>query len=274
MSDTGDGSLLIIGGAEDKQGDRTILRRFVEAAGGDRAEIIVMAIATELPEEVGEEYIKVFTDLGVGGVGGVSALDPSRREADQKEIGEQIDRATGVFFTGGDQRRIVEVLKGTAAGKALHERYAEGLVIGGTSAGASMMSDLMIISGDAETHPQRGIVKLGEGMGFLPNSVVDQHFAQRGRIGRLLYAVALHRSHLGFGIDENTAILVQGDELEVLGEGAVTVIDASSLEFTNVDDLKDDANLALSGVRLHMLPAGYRFTITTRTATTAGASAS
>ena len=256
MDRSTNGSLLIIGGAEDKKGERQILRRFVEEAGGSNARIIVMTLATELPEEVGQEYRRVFNDLGAGVV---EPLDTSREDAGRRDTAATLRDATGVFFTGGEQQRIVEGLRGTKLDEVLRERLASGLVIGGTSAGASMMSDLMIIEGDSETHPQKGVVELGAGMGLLPGTVVDQHFAQRGRIGRLLYAVTLHRKHLGLGIDENTAMLVRGSRFEVIGEGAVSVVDGSTITQTNIDTLKRDDNLAVCGARLHVLPAGYAF---------------
>lgn len=256
------GQLVIIGGAEDKQGDCTILREFVRLAGGSKARIVVMTVATELPLEVGAEYVEVFDRLGVEDV---RTFDVSSREnANAASAVKAIEKATGVFFTGGDQVRITNLLGGTKVDTALHQRHQTGMVLAGTSAGASMMSNTMIIEGEAETNPRIGIVEMAPGMEFIPGVVIDQHFAQRGRIGRLLSAVAKYPHHLGLGIDENTAVRVQDHQFEVIGNGAVTVIDAGALTYSNLEKLSKNDDLALCGVTLHILPAGYRFDLRQR----------
>lgn len=149
--------------------------------------------------------------------------------------------------------------------KLLHKRLSEGMIIGGTSAGAAMMPDMMIVEGDSETNPRIEIVEMEPGMGFLPGVVIDQHFLQRGRIGRLLSAVTQQPVILGFGIDENTAIAVSNSQFEVIGEGAVTVVDLAEMTHTNLGQVLKDEDLALCGVRLHILPHGYRFDMRSRT---------
>lgn len=263
VSDT-NRQLVIIGGAEDKQGDCTILREFVRRSGGINARIIVMTVATELPREVGEDYLRVFGRLGVEDVRIVDTVE--REDASSSTYLEAIEKATGVFFTGGNQARITSVLKDTEIDKLLHKRLAEGLVIGGTSAGAAMMPDMMIVEGDSETNPRIEIVEMEPGMAFLPGVVIDQHFAQRGRIGRLLSAVAQQPVNLGFGIDENTAIVVTNNQIEVVGEGAITVLDVSGITHTNLGQILKDEDLALCGVKLHILPHGYRFDLASRKA--------
>jgi cyanophycinase len=256
------GQLVIIGGAEDKQGDCTILREFIRRSGGLQARIVVMTVATGLPGEVGEDYIKVFEKLGVEDV---RVLDNAKREdASDPAAIEAINKATGVFFTGGNQARIIEMLKDTELDTALHQRFAEGLVVAGTSAGAAMMPDVMIVEGDSETTPRMNAVEMGPGMGFLPGIVIDQHFAQRGRLGRLLSALAQQPAVIGFGIDENTAIAISGNHLEVIGEGAITVVDVTNITHTNVHTLLKDENLAVCNARLHILPHGYEFDLETR----------
>jgi cyanophycinase len=256
------GQLVIIGGAEDKEGECKILREFVRRAGGRDAHIAVMTVATGLPGEVGSTYINVFERLGVAEV---RVVDTDRREdASSSKAIEVIEQATGIFFTGGNQARITELLKDTELDTMLHRRFAEGVIIAGTSAGAAMMPDVMIVEGDSETNPRMEVVKLDQGMGFLPDVVIDQHFAQRGRIGRLLAAIAQQPVALGFGIDENTAIAINGSELEVIGEGAVTVVDVANLTHNNVDELLKDEPLALCGIKLHVLPHGYRFDLKNR----------
>lgn len=256
------GQLLIIGGAEDREGECKILREFVRRAGGIKARIVIMTAATSLPGEVGDTYIRVFERLGAEDV---RVLHTERREeATDPEALELIEQATGIFFTGGDQSRITGFLKDTELDEAIHRRLSEGAVVGGTSAGAAIMPDIMIIEGESETNPRVDVVAIGPGMGFLPGVAIDQHFAQRGRLGRLVAALAQQPAVLGFGIDENTAIAVNGDEFEVIGEGAVTVIDESEKTHDNLDGLLKDEPLAVCGAKLHILPHGYRFNLKTR----------
>lgn len=256
------GQLVIIGGAEDKQGDCTILREFVRRSGGMQARIVVMTVATGLPGEVGADYMEVFTRLGVEDV---RVLDTAKRE-DAGDSGaiDAIKKATGVFFTGGNQARIIEMLKGTQIDTLLHDRLKDGLVIAGTSAGAAMMPDVMIIEGDSETNPRMDVVEMGPGMGFLPGIVIDQHFAQRGRLGRLLAALSQQPAVLGFGIDENTAIAINGKDIEVIGESAVTVVDVANITHTNAEALLKDEDIAICGAKLHILPHGYHFDLEKR----------
>ncbi len=256
------GQLVIIGGAEDKEGECKILREFVRRAGGVNARIVVMTAATELPREVGENYIRVFDRLGVEDVRIVDTV--IREDATSSTALEAIHKATGVFFTGGDQSRITSILRDTELDAAIHKRFSEGIVVGGTSAGAAVIPDMMIVEGESETHPRVEVVQMGPGMAFLPGVVIDQHFLQRGRLGRLLSALAQQPAVLGFGIDENTAMLVNGDEFEVVGEGAVTVVDESEITYTNIGEILKDEALAVCGAKLHVLPEGYRFNLKTR----------
>ncbi|BAU15131.1 cyanophycinase [Leptolyngbya sp. NIES-3755] len=256
------GELVIIGGAEDKEGDCRILREFIRRSGGLQSRIVVMTVATGLPGEVGEQYIGIFQRLGAEDV---RVVDTAHREdaSDPKAI-EDISQATGIFFTGGNQARITECIKDTELDAALHKRFAEGAVIAGTSAGAAMMPDMMIVVGEGETNPRREVAQMDRGMGFLPNVIIDQHFAQRGRLGRLLSALAQQPASLGFGIDENTAIVVNGKIVEVVGDGAVTIVDESTVTHNNINDLLQDEALALCGAKLHILPHGYKFDLEQR----------
>lgn len=256
------GQLVIIGGAEDKEGDCKILREFVRRAGGVNARIVVMTVATELPREVGENYIKVFERLGAEDVRIVDTVN--REDGSSSTYLEAIEKATGVFFTGGNQARITSILKDTEIDAAIHKRYSEGIVVGGTSAGAAMMPDVMIVDGDSETNPRVEVVEMGPGMGFLPGVVIDQHFLQRGRLGRLISALAQQPAVLGFGIDENTAIVVNDNQFEVIGEGAVTVVDESAITHSNIGEILKDEALAVCGAKLHILPHGYKFDMKTR----------
>lgn len=261
MSDSTRGPLVIIGGAEDRDGDCVVLREFVRLAGGLKAHIAIMTAATSLPKEVGDDYIKIFERLGAESV---EVVHTERREDSNREGSLQIiEQSTGIFFTGGDQSRIVDFIKDTPLDKAIHKRHAAGAVIGGTSAGAAMMPDEMIVGGASVSNPSVDAVTTGPGMGFLPGIVIDQHFAQRGRLGRLLAALVQQPALLGVGIDEDTAIIVKGDEFEVVGQGAITVVDESTATHNNLDGLLKDEMIALCGVKLHILPHGYRFNLKT-----------
>ena len=256
------GQLVIVGGAEDREGECKILREFVRRAGGTKATIAIMTAATSLPREVGDDYTRIFERLGAEDV---RVVDTEYREdASKSEYLEIIQKATGVFFTGGDQARIISIIKDSPLDEAIHKRYSEGIVVGGTSAGAAMMPDIMIIEGASETNPRVDVVALGPGMGFLPGIAVDQHFSQRGRLGRLLSALAQQPAVLGIGIDENTAVVVQGNEFQVVGAGAVTVVDVADITHDNLEGLLRDEALAICGAKLHILPDGYRYNLQTR----------
>ncbi|MBD2210917.1 cyanophycinase [Nostoc linckia FACHB-104] len=254
--------LVIIGGAEDKEGDCQILREFLRRAGGTKAHIVIMTAATELPREVGENYIRVFERLGAEKVRIVDT--ETREDASSSTALQAINDATGIFFTGGDQARITGILKDTEIDEAIHQRLAEGIVIAGTSAGAAVMPDTMIVEGDSETNPRIEIVDIGPGMGFLPGVIIDQHFSQRGRLGRLISALLQEPADLGFGIDENTAMVVTDNQIEVVGQGAVTIVDESKATHNNIDEILKDEPLAIFGAKLHILPNGYKFDLKTR----------
>jgi len=251
------GPLVIVGGAEDKIGECRILREFVRLGGGKNARVLVMTVATELPIEVGMDYVEVFRKLGVDDV---RTFDVSSREAGNRDSAVEFIRdASCIYFTGGDQLRITKLLGGTRTDAALHDALHRGVPLGGTSAGASMMSSTMIVEGESETNPKISVVDMAPGMEFLDGVVIDQHFAQRGRLGRLLSAVAQYPHHLGLGIDEDTAVIVEENTLRVIGKGAVSIVDAGSLSYSNLDEVQTDESLALCGIRLHILPDGYGF---------------
>jgi len=264
MSNHIEGKLLIVGGAEDKEGECRILKRFVQEAGGRESRVVVMTAATEYPGQVGTQYTELFHKLGTQKV---QVLDVSNRgQANQEEVARELGEATGVFFTGGDQLRITGLLGGTLLGRMLHQVYERGVVIAGTSAGASVMSDTMIVGGESGT-PKKNALSMAPGLGLLRSVAIDQHFAQRGRIGRLLSAVAQNPYVLGVGIDEDTAILIYADaHFTVVGSQTVTVLDASPTEATNVSDSGPGQALLLTPVTLHILPEGYGFDLKKRVA--------
>jgi cyanophycinase len=256
------GKLVIIGGAEDKEGDCVILKEFVRLAKGAKARIVVMTVATDHPVSTGREYRNVFRRLGVDDT---EVVDVSTREdAGAPDSLEKIRQATALYFTGGDQLHITSLMGGTEMQKLIHQRHEKGLVIGGTSAGAAMMSNSMIIGGGSEENPRLEAVKIGPGMDLLVGAMIDTHFSQRGRHGRLLTAVAHYPQDLGLGIDENTALIVNKTEFEVIGEGAVTVVDAGAMSYTNLPYAEECKGLALYGVGVHVLPAGHKFDLANR----------
>jgi cyanophycinase len=256
------GPLVVIGGSEDRTGHCSILKEFVGLGGGAKAHLLVMTVASRQPQEVGDIYVETFRRLGVKHV---QTVDIEQHEqANERELGELVAGASGVFFTGGDQVRITNLLGGSLLDRVLHRRHEEGMVLGGTSAGAAMMSGTMIVEGLSEATPRVGNVRTGPGMEFMRGVIIDQHFGQRGRSGRLLSAVAESPHQLGIGIDEDTALVVQDGVFEVIGCGAVTVLDAGELTYNDVLERRFEEHVALCDVKLHVLTAGLRFSLKDR----------
>lgn len=253
------GPLVIIGGHENKGRDPDILQRVMDMAGGRDA--VIGVVPTASSDEVGMArlYAEVFSALGAERIERFMLAD--RSAADNPGLAQGLDRVTGVFFTGGDQLRITSTLGGTFFHRYLKKRHQAGAVVAGTSAGASIMSATMIVGGDAEATPARNTVQMAAGMGFWSGAVVDQHFSERGRIGRLLSALAQNPSVLGVGIDENTAIEVNlsTESFRVWGQSTVTVLDGQQVLATNASESEPDQPLALSHVLLHVLPKGWAY---------------
>lgn len=263
MSEKVNGNLMIIGGAEDKTGGMEILQATAKASGGSNGLIVIITTATQHPEEAGEAYRALFQKLGVGQTE-VVCMD-TRQQADAQAPVELLQKATGIFFTGGDQLRITSILGGTKAYAALYEAYRGGALIAGTSAGASVLSSTMITDGLSNDPARKCTLKMAPGLGLLEQVIVDQHFAQRGRLGRLLCGVAENPFTLGIGIDEDTAIQVFPDaHFEVLGSNAVTILDGITISDSNVSELAPNEILAISHVTLHVLPKGYGYDMKNR----------
>lgn len=263
MKDKVAGNLLIIGGKEDKQGDCLILRKFITMAGGRDARIAVITTATEYPKEVGDEYRNLLLELGAQSA---AILYMANRESanDRHQLAE-IEDATGIFITGGDQLRLTSILGGSRVDAALRQAYLRGTVIAGTSAGASVMSDTMIVDGDSSDTPKKSALSMAHGMGLLEEVVIDQHFAQRGRINRLLAAVAQNPYVLGIGIDEDTALAVSAEaKCEVVGSQTITIVDGKNIVHSNISESNPQDPLAITNVVLHILPAGFGFDLKRR----------
>jgi cyanophycinase len=256
------GAVMVIGGAEDKVRDRTILSRFARLAGGDDAKVVVVSTASSLGEAATDTYRAVLSGLGIGDVEGLRPEE--REEADDPAAVRLLAEATGVFLTGGNQSRLTQVVGGTRLGDALANAHDRGAVLAGTSAGASAMASHMVAFGQPGTTPKNRMVQLSAGLGILPGLVVDQHFEQRGRHGRLLAVVAQSPSLLGMGIDEDTCAIVHPDQtLQILGKGAVTIVDGRHVK-TDAYRGKGYKPLMVSGAILHSLPSGYWFDLRSR----------
>lgn len=260
MSPDSQPTLLVIGGAEDRVGKATLLRRFVRLAGGRSARIAIVPTASSFQEEVSAAYRQTFGRLGATAL---SVVNPaSRADAHDPELVSRIDEATGVFLSGGSQLRLSQFFPGTPLGTALHRAHARGAVIGGTSAGASIMSQFMISMGSEGATPRQRTSQLTAGLGLVQGVIIDQHFAQRSRYGRLMSVVASSPQLIGIGIDENTAIEITGQQFTVLGAGVVHVIDARTA-VTDFPDARLGAPMLVSGAVIHSLPAGSTFDLAT-----------
>jgi cyanophycinase len=256
------GHLLIIGGAEDKLRQRQILARFVALAGGPEARVAVVSTASSLGDEATELYASLFHQFGIPDVRGLRPL--TREDANAPAAAEAVDDATGIFMTGGNQLRLSSVIAGTALGRAIVERHRRGVIVAGTSAGASAISTHMVAFGTSGTTPKQRMTQMSAGLGLLPGVVIDQHFEQRNRIGRLLALIAQSPALLGMGIDEDTAALVSpAGVMEVIGKGSVTILDPAKIQ-TDAYEVKRHRPMMVSGVLLHSLPSGYRYDLKKR----------
>ncbi|MCH7602574.1 MAG: cyanophycinase [Planctomycetes bacterium] len=266
MSKPTRGNLFVVGGAEDKERGKLILRRFLDAAGAEAARILVVATASARPEKLLADYESAFRELGASDIH--LCYQEQRADAQDPAVIALLRRATGVYFTGGDQLKLVTTLGGTGFASALHDCYRSGLHIGGTSAGASAMSTVMIARGRGRSAPRLASVRLSPGLGILRRVIVDQHFQERDRIGRLMAAVLRNPYMLGFGIDEDTAFIVSPDgRVEVLGRGTLTIVDGAELIGSSIADMKENEPIAFAGMKVHVLGTGWEFQIGSRAIT-------
>ena len=268
------GPLMLIGGAEDKLRRRTILREFVVASGGREARIAVIPTASSLGHEVVEVYDALFRRLGAAEV--VTVRPESRSEAHDPTLVDRLAAATGIFITGGNQLKLSAVICGTPVGEAVLAAHQRGTVVAGTSAGASIQASHMVAFGNPGATPRQRMTQVAAGLGLVRSAVIDQHFDQRNRYGRLLMIVAQSPQLLGIGVDEDTAAVItrngRGERLRVIGRGAVTVLDPARI-VTDAHQARRSAPLLASGVLLHVLPDGAEFDLTARTLVRAPAAA-
>ena len=258
------GWIIPIGGAEEKTDGPEILSRFVELCGGEHADIVVIPTASRM-KDTGAKYEKLFRELGAARA---DAMDfDTRRDAHEQSRLDRLDAATGVFFTGGNQLRLTTIIGGTPIAKRIRTRNAEGVHIAGTSAGASFLSEHMIAFGDEGGSAIAGSVRLAPGLGLTNRFVIDQHFRQRDRLGRLVTSLAYNPFAVGIGLDEDTAAFIGPDNtLEVSGSGGVTIVDAAELQFSSMDQVDEGQPVCLLGLKLHMLTRGATFNLHTRCA--------
>jgi cyanophycinase len=259
------GHIVPIGGAEDKVLARSILRRFAELCGLGQARIAVVPTASMDPETP-ERYRRVFADVGVGEV---VICDPRARH-EAHDAAKLLRGATGVFLTGGDQLRLSTILGGTDVARELRKMNAHGVHVAGTSAGAAFLSEHMIAFGKEGGTPLAGQATLAAGLGLTNRLVIDQHFRQRDRMGRLLSALAYNPFAIGIGLDEDTAAFIgANDVFEVVGSGGITLVDAAPIEHSAMATTPEGRPVEMLGLRLHVLVEGSTFDLHTRRATPA-----
>ncbi len=257
------GPVMVIGGAEDKLRHKAILSRFARFAGAEDGHVVVVSTASSLGDEATERYRELFGGLGIARVSGLRPEE--RAEANAPEVVKLLADATGVFLTGGNQSRLTQVVGGTRLADALLLAHDRGAVLAGTSAGASAMASHMVAYGRSGPTPKNRMVHLSAGLGVIQNVVIDQHFEQRARVGRLLALVAQSPALLGIGVDEDTCAIVHPDRtLQVVGKGAVTIVDGGHIK-TDACRGKGYRPLMVSGAVLHSLPTGYWFDLRGRT---------
>lgn len=255
------GLLIAIGGAEDKVGGRQILTQLVERAGGKGAVIAVFPVASRVQAAMEATYRGIFEAMGVE-VRSVHIR--SRADACDAANVALLRGASAAFFTGGAQGRVVSLIGGTPMAQQIRRAHRDGMMVAGTSAGASVLCQHMIAQGRSGYAPKRQSVTMAPGLGLTKRLVIDQHFAQRHRIGRLFAAVALNPFLIGVGIDEDTAVVATGSRLEVIGKGTVTIIDGSRLRHTDIHETPASRPATVLGLEVHVLTAGCAFDVDAR----------
>jgi cyanophycinase len=257
------GPLIIIGGHEDKEGRRVILKEVARRVNGGK--LVIATVASHKPEGYFDSYLEGFKNLGVGEL--VELYVNDRAETHDPELLKVFDGAAGVFFTGGDQLRLSSQIGDTEIERRVRAIWESGGLIAGTSAGASVMSETMLVSGASGESHRIGDLRMAPGLGLVRDAVIDQHFAERGRFGRLLGAVAHNPRVLGIGVDEDTAMVLENDAFTVIGSGAVYIVNGEDVFHSNIAEERRERPLSMFGVRMHVLSSGDGFDLSTRTPT-------
>lgn len=274
------GKLISVGGAEDKGTDLEkgfiqrnrlnffelgILKRFIDEVGGVEKRIEVITTASSIPVEVGENYLDAFGKIGCTNIG---IIDIRKREdVFEEEFINRVKNADGIMFSGGDQLRLTSIFGGTEIYNILHDRYfnEKGFVIAGTSAGAMAMSNTMIYQGKSELAHLKGEVKITTGLAFMGNVIIDSHFDKRGRFNRLAQAVASNPQCTGIGLGEDTGVIVTGgNSLEVVGSGAVVIVEGRDIRHTNITEVGMGEPIALDNLRVSILVRGNQYLLKER----------
>ncbi len=263
IQDVDRGYIVPIGGAEDRTDQPVILRRFAELAGGRQARIVVIPTASQL-QDTGQQYVAVFQAMGVAEA--ISMPINQRADGDNPDHLDSLNQATGIFITGGNQLRLSTILGGTAVAQTIRQRNAQGVHIAGTSAGAAIMPEHMIAGGESGATPTEDQVQIAPGLGLTNQVVIDQHFRERDRLGRLMAALSYNPFLLGLGVDEDTAAFIGPDgRIEVLGSGAITVVDPSEVSYSSMASVRAGDPISLFGIRVHILAQGTGFDLNQRT---------
>jgi cyanophycinase len=257
------GQLIIIGGGLLKEGAEPIAEKIAELSKKSKGPLVIINAATYEPDDVFEDHIEFFGRFGITEVEGVDIR--CREDAHNSEKVAKCVNAGIIFFTGGDQLRITSQIGDSPLFTAMHDLYAKGGIIAGTSAGAAAMPATMIIGGPSDESSRTVDISMAPGLGLLQDTVVDSHFAERGRIGRLLGAVAQNPRNLGLGIDESTAIVVdKGESFTTFGNGAVYVVDGTNINYSSLSEKKTKRVTSIFGVKLHILAQGDCFDLIDR----------
>lgn len=258
-------AVLVIGGAEDKVHGREILHTFFGRAGAGDAYITIIPSASREPAIIGDRYIRIFEEMGAKKVELLDIRD--RDQCEDAQMQASLEACTGVFLTGGDQLRLCGVLADTPVMEIMRRRVQEGsLTLAGTSAGAAVMGHHMIAGGGSGESPNRSLVDMATGLGFIPEIIVDQHFHNRNRMARLLSAIAAHPDRMGIGIDEDTCAMFESDGwMQVMGKGTVTIVDTAAVSHTNLPQIGATDPINIHNLRLHILSYGDRYHLRDRT---------
>jgi cyanophycinase len=231
---------------------------------GADSRVEVVTSASEIPEEVGENYVQAFAKLGCKNIGLMHIK--SRKDTADRNLLDRIRQADGVLFTGGDQMRLSRFFRGTEFLAILEEKYYnEDFVIAGTSAGAMAMSRTMISGGSSANSLLKGAVKITDGLAFMNNVIIDTHFIARGRFGRLAEAIAEHPTCIGVGLGEDTGVLItEGDKMETIGSGLVLIFDGHHIKHSTITSIEDGEPLSIENLVIHVLAKGNCYHLNTR----------
>jgi cyanophycinase len=270
------GKLLIIGGAEDKgdeqmaiaelnaQFDQMEILKKLLPPENVKARIEVITTASDIPDEVKAMYEKAFHKIGYRNIGFMDIQD--KMEAREEKYVERLEKAHTVLFSGGDQFKISTILGGTPVAEAIHKRYLENkdFTVAGTSAGAMVLSRIMIQGGGTTEALFNSDLRTSSGLGLIDDCIIDTHFIKRGRFGRLAQAVVINPGQLGIGLGEDTALLIRkGHEAECLGSGMVVIIDGKHIEQTNITNVDDNLPIFVENLKVHLLVKNCHFDIRT-----------